>query len=386
MAVKFTKPEINVREKLAELDKPSGIAGEAMLRAETPQEQFNLIGAGRRNLIINGAMQVAQRYGVASPQTAWNGYYADRWYKRTNGGATSSVDTVADAPSGFTNSYKSIISTASTNTSISVAQLIESVNTTPLHYGLSSAKTVTVSFWAKASIAGTYCVAVQNPTTAIADDSTRSYLAEYTISAVNTWEYKTVIISGDTTGTWGVVSVRWQISKSTTTYQGVLGWQAGELRHTANQTDQGATAGATFQITGVQLELGSVATDFEHRSYGEELALCQRYYQQFAYTETYQTVGDGQAGTTSSGYVLFRFLNEMRVPPTISHNGVGKFRVNSFAPGQDQICTSIAYVHVTRHGARIQFGKATADFTMNQNIYINTEGGNDAYLYISAEL
>jgi hypothetical protein len=178
-------------------------------------------------------------------------------------------------------------------------------------------------------------------------------------------------------GEWEKLSITWVISASEANSYGLI-------NHTSSPNPM--IVGHFVEFTQVQLELGKVATPFEHRSYGEELALCQRYYQQFAYTQTYQTVGDGQAGTTSSGYVLFRFLNEMRVPPTISHNGVGKFRVNSFAPGQDQICTNISYVHVTRYSARIQFNKATADFTMNQNIYINTEAGNDAYLYISAEL
>ena len=98
MAVKFTKPEINVREKLAELDKPSGIAGEAMLRAETPQEQFNLIGAGRRNLLINGNLQVSQRGTYTSATTSSNAYFLDRWKVDRNGTATLQHTTGHDIP------------------------------------------------------------------------------------------------------------------------------------------------------------------------------------------------------------------------------------------------------------------------------------------------
>ena len=304
------------------------------------------------------------------------------------------IEQSADAPNYFDKSIKVTVTTA--ESSIAAAEFnqllyqIEGQDIAPLAYGTGDAKPMVFSFWVKSSVTGSFPFSVQN------QNGSRVFPSRYTVNNANTWEYKTISISGDTGGTWNTsgnaLGLRFTfLWLSGSTYTGGIadgGWKATSsyVNLTSTYTAPINTANATLQITGVQMEVGKVATPFEHRSYGEELVLCQRYYQQFAYTETYQTVGDGQAGTTSSGYVLFRFLNEMRVPPTISHNGVGKFRVNSFAPGQDQICTSIVYAYVTRHGARIQFGKATADLGMNQNIYINTEAGNDAYLYISAEL
>jgi len=336
MTVRITKPEINVREKLAELDKPSGIAGEAMLRAETVAEQQALIGAGRRNLLINGAFQVWQRGTSSTSFTgSTRGYIADRWSFRY----ATSAERSTDVPDGEAFKYSLKVVIASTSPDAFIIQAIEDSDRF-------AGQTVTFSYWIKPS-------------------ESCELRADYYRSAQGTHK-----INGNV---WQKVTNTFVVPSDITVNEFLY------IQFPANKV-------ITFYVTGIQLELGRVATPFEHRSYGEELALCQRYYQQFAYTETYQTVGDGQAGTTSSGYVLFRFLKEMRVPPTISNNGVGNFRVNSFAPGQDQTCTSIAYTHVTRHGARIQFGKATADFTMNQNIYINTQASLDAYLYISAEL
>jgi len=358
MTVRITKPEINVREKLAELDKPSGIAGEAMLRAETPQEQFNLISAGRRNLVMNGGFDVWQR--GTSITTTGNGYginyTSDRWIAYFIG--TYSKQSTSLPNGDYVNYFRGVLGAGGSNR-LNINQVIENGNS------LLSGKNVTVSFWLKCNVPNKSILlrllAVNNSTF-----SSYAVLGQNTFYTDTAWKkYEiTVPCNNDTAN----ISSR---------PHAIL-----EL----DGVDADWGNGDTFEFAQVQLELGKVATPFEHRSYGEELALCQRYYQQFAYTSLYQSVGDGQAGTTSSGYILFRFLNEMRVPPTISNNGAGNFRVNSFASGQDQTCTSIAYDHITAHGARIQFSKTTADFTMNQNIYINTEQNNDAYLYISAEL
>ena len=281
MTVRVNKPAINVREELADLRKPTGIAGEAMLRAETPQEQFNLIGAGRRNLIINGAMQVAQRgTSFTSPS---NVYTLDRWFSTDNTGASVTVSQDSDAPDGFTNSAKITVNTAdtslATNSVCLLRQNIEGVNFSQCGFGSGSAKDVTISFWVKSSITGQYSVAINNA----AYD--RSYVAGYTISSANTWEYKSVKITGDTSGTWlnsfsigAAVHFPVAVEAGKITSGGA--WTSGFNYGVTGQVNFVGTTGATFQITGVQLELGKVATPFEHRSYGEELALCQRYYTQ----------------------------------------------------------------------------------------------------------
>tara|TARA_B110000977_G_scaffold194791_1_gene272041 strand:- start:157 stop:1140 length:984 start_codon:yes stop_codon:yes gene_type:complete len=327
-----------------------------MLRAETPQEQFNLIGAGRRNLLINGGFEVSQR-GSYTSATAYNDgtYYIDRW-ETLRDGVTATIQHLVPV-SGESSYGIKLTATSSTNGTIRLRQRLEIPNI--YKWG---ARTFTLSARVKSNS--------NNARLMMYGGSSQGYAyVSGNDSHSGGGEIETLTATFTTT------------ASVSTEFAAFIG-----IDNIRSASDPAITSGDYFEVYDFQMEEGKVATPFEHRSYGEEFALCQRYYQQFAYTETYQTVGDGQAGTTSSGYVLFRFLNEMRVPPTISHNGVGKFRVNSFAPGQDQICTSIVYAYVTRHGARIQFGKATADFTMNQNIYINTEAGNDAYLYISAEL
>ena len=140
MTVNISKPAVNVREKLAELEKPTGIAGEAMLRAETPQEQFNLIGAGRRNLIINGAMNVSQR-GTSAVTIPYNDetYVVDRFVHYESGSGAFTAQQVADAPAGFVNSLKITVTTADTSVASGeyywTQQQIEGYQTIPLAWG-----------------------------------------------------------------------------------------------------------------------------------------------------------------------------------------------------------------------------------------------------------
>jgi hypothetical protein len=285
MTVKVSKPAINVREELADLRKPTGIAGEAMLRAETPQEQFNLIGAGRRNLIINGAMQVAQR--GTSFTSAGTQYTLDR-FRTEQGGIDNALINVtqdSDAPSGFAKSLKVTVATAETavadNEYMGLVHIIEAQDLQQLEYNTAAAKSVTLSFWVKASVTGVYAVANY------VDDGTRIIGATYTINSANTWEYKTITYAGDTAGLlddnngagfylyWYFAAGPDRTSSSNTSW----GAYASTKLAYGQEVQLIETVNATWQITGVQLELGKVATPFEHRSYGEELALAQRFFQ-----------------------------------------------------------------------------------------------------------
>ena len=284
MTVKVTKPAVNLREELADLRKPTGVAGEAMLRAETPQEQFQLIGAGRRNLVINGAMQVAQR--GTSFTSAGTQYTLDR-FKTEQGGIDNALINVtqdSDAPSGFAKSLKVTVATAETtvadNEYMGLVHLIEAQDLQQLDYNTAAAKSVTLSFWVKASVTGVYAVA--NYTA----DGSRIIGATYTINSANTWEYKTVTYAGDTAGQlddnngagfylyWYFAAGPDRKSSSNTSW----GAYTGTKLAYGQEVQLIETVNATWQITGVQLELGKVATPFEHRSYGEELAACQRYF------------------------------------------------------------------------------------------------------------
>ena len=287
MAVKFTKPEINVREKLAELDKPSGIAGEAILRAETPQEQFNLIGAGRRNLLINGDMRVAQRGTsetglITSARTGPDRFKLDL---TTNQSGTHTLSQTTDAPSNFKYSWKVQCTTAQASPNqMRCSYPVEGYDVAHLGYGTTEAKPLTLSFWVKSSVVGTYALSIE---TAIPQ---RYFSTNYTIDSSNVWEYKTIYIPGDTASalngnnTLGLYFSWWLTSDSSLKVSPVAdNWVTqssyNNIVGTDTNVNMASSTANSWQITGVQLETGKVATPFEHRPYGEELALCQRYFE-----------------------------------------------------------------------------------------------------------
>jgi hypothetical protein len=243
---------------------------------------------GRRNLIINGAMQVAQR-GTSFTGVGNGLQYStvDRFfsYKSNLDQLVYNSEQASDGPDGFANSFKLTVTTPETAIETSetmyVAYRTESQDMLQLKYGTSDAKSITVSFWVKSSFAGTYAFSI------IANDSSRSIGGTYTVNSANTWEQKILTFSGDASGSFnddnGIgFTLYWHLGV-TTDYSSSdnTSWSSYNSTkfaygHSANAW--ATTSGSTFQITGVQLEVGSVATPFEHRSYGEELALCQRYF------------------------------------------------------------------------------------------------------------
>ena len=331
MVVKVSKPEINVREKISELDKPSGTAGQAMLAAETPQEQFNLIGAGRRNLIINGAMQVEQR-GAYTISTTGSPEYGgpDRFHvwSYTSGEevtAEISKSTVGGTPTGFANTYRFDVLTAESSVAaaeaVVVAQYIEAQDCQHLEYGTNDAKPVTLSFWIKTSITGTYCFFLQN------DDGDRIQVKEYTVNSADTWEKKIITIPGDASGTINNDSGRglwcgWVLMAGTDRHGSKDTWRTtGADYATSSQVNALNNTANNIYLTGIQLEVGKVATPFEHRSYGEELALCQRYYCQIGGASQggggFDYLAHGFADTTTRAIHLIQFPQEMRAAPTL---------------------------------------------------------------------
>ena len=240
---------------------------------------------GMRNRIINGAMMIDQRNAGASvtPTTATQFYTMDRFAAQQSASAFSVQQNAGSVtpPSGFTNYLGVTVTSAqslSAGSYFTINQYIEGYNIADLGFGTASAQPVTISFWVRSSLTGSFSLAINNAA------STRAYPTLYTINAANTWEYKTVTISGDTTGTW-----------LTNNSSGIRLWfglgfgsnftgTAGSWNGTSNvlgatgATSVVGTNGATFYITGVQLEKGSTATSFDYRPYGTELQLCQRYY------------------------------------------------------------------------------------------------------------
>ena len=265
MAVKFTKPEINVREKLAELDKPSGIAGEAMLRAETPQEQFNLIGAGRRNLIINGDMKVAQR---GTSFTSHSGYTLDRY--KGFGHTYNQID------NGDFYSLRMLWVTGTDANIYYPVELergeLENGQTYTLSFKYKSAGALmTLECFYRDSTAGSNVVS-QIPVQTLPNSS------EFT-------DYSITFTCSGRISAHGALNIRF------------------------------GNSSGTKEIAKLQLEAGKIATSFETRSYGEELALCQRYYQ--AIPVKYESIL-GQAWNTTSARFPIQLPVEMRATPSIT--------------------------------------------------------------------
>ena len=274
---------------------------------------------GRRNLIINGAMQVAQR-GTSFTCTNSTFITLDRYtvYEGAAGATTYTVTQDSDAPAGFSKSLKIVNSTAVSLTSGQYGALryaIEGYDNVSTAMGTSSAKDVTLSFWVKSSLTGTFGVTLR-----ASGGSSANYVSSYTINSANTWEYKTVTYPATSLGTWnstnGVGSdIVWSLGTGSTFSNTAGYWNTGSNKFAlTGETKINGTAGATFQITGVQLEVGSVATPFEHRSYGEELALCQRYYEVSGDEDRYSA----NVVNAQSYYFSKQFNVSKRTSPTIT--------------------------------------------------------------------
>jgi len=262
-----------------------------------------------RNRIINGAMVFDQRNAGASVTPASGTYTLDRWLTYQSVASKFSVQQNAGAvtpPVGFGN-YLGATSLSSyavlSGDYYLIQQMIEGFNTVDLAFGTANAKTVTLSFWVYSSLTGTFGGVLNNSA------GNRSYPFTYTISTANTWEQKTITVAGDTSGTWigatnGIgLMVRFGLGVGTT-YSGTAGAWAGATYFSATgATSVVGTNGATFYITGVQLEAGTTASPFEYRQYGTELALCQRYY------ENNYSTGYAVGSAQSYPYNVGQFVN-----------------------------------------------------------------------------
>ena len=305
----------------------------------TTSTSGGILGAGNasimKNRIINGAMVIDQRNAGASVATTsgTSVYTVDRWFAQYSLTSKFTVQQNAGSvtpPSGFTN-YLGVTSSASTTlTSLSyyaICQSIEGFNIADLGWGTANAKTVTLSFWAYSSLTGTFGGVITNSA------QNRSYPFAYSIPVANTWTQCSVLVSGDTTGTWltnNGIGIGLQFSLGTgATYSGTAGaWSGSLLLSATGATSVVGTSGATFYITGVQLEVGSSATGYEYRQYGQEVYLCQRYYEVFQI----------KVPTGSFNYGTSFFKVTMRTAPTLGGGGAGfatEFLTSdSFAPYQ----------------------------------------------------
>ena len=279
-----------------------------------------------RNRIINGNMVIDQRNAGVEVNPAVNQtYYLDRWIAISSAASKFKIGQNAGAvtpPTGYT-SYLGLTSlsayTVGTGEVFAVRHQIEGLNVSDLAWGTASAATVTLSFWVRSSLTGTFGGSVRN------SDSDRSYPFTYTISVANTWEQKTVTIAGDTSGTWlttnGIgISLTFSLGASSTVSGTAGAWAAASYASATGAVSVVGTSGATFYVTGVQLEVGTVATPFERQIFSNQLAQCQRYFISTRNSSQFgQVLTTGQAVSTSRivfGGVQFPVV--MRADPTLT--------------------------------------------------------------------
>jgi hypothetical protein len=273
-----------------------------------------------KNKIINGAMVIDQRNAGASVTPTADAFTLDRWGAVLSQSSKYSVQQNAGSvtpPTGFTN-YLGVTSTSAYSVGagdyFTLQQNIEGFNIADLDFGKATAKTITLSFWVRSSLTGTFGGTVANSA------QSRCYPFTYTISAANTWEQKSVTIAGDTTGTWlttNGIGFRLNFGLGVgTTYSGTAGaWSSSVLLSATGATSVVGTNGATFYITGVQLEVGSTATSFDYRPYGTELMLCQRYLPMVTVTNAAYYYS-GMVFGASNARAFIPFMVKARTAPT----------------------------------------------------------------------
>jgi hypothetical protein len=343
---------------------------------------------GFKNRIINGNMTIDQRNAGASVAfSSGTAFGADRFvsYNQTSGAYT--IQQVADAPAGFKYSNKITTTTAgSTGTAgwtSFLQQRIEGFNIADLGAGTADAKTVTLSFWVKSSLTGSMPIVFLN-------DVDRLYATTYTVNSANTWEQKTITLTLSTSGTWNSTNGRgllisWGLgSGSTYSTSTVNSWQNLDgLYFVTGSVAVGGTLNATWQVTGVQFEVGTAATNFDFRSYGTELALCQRYFWLLT-PATGNSTPYNMLWYTSLARFAITCPVPMRATPTITSTGAA---AGFFFSTVDDI----TYTNMTLAGAGGEQGRSVTAVNISGSTSTAAGGGvmyiqNSRLFTISAEL
>ena len=284
---------------------------------------------GFKNRIINGAMTISQRNGTTATSVSGNDIYTiDRYKGWANGGGVFSVTQSTTAPTGFANSALITVTTADASIAAGdnyrFAQVIEGYNIADFGFGASGASTVTLSFWVRSSVTGTFGGSFYS------SPATRAYVFNYTISSANTWTYITTTATGDTSGSWNNtngqgLTIYFDMG-SGSNYENATGsWVGSEKFRTSGNATLISTLSATWYVTGVQLEKGSTATSFDYRPFGTEFALCQRYCCVIPINSN--GVGTGIIGpwganyNATNGRVWYKMPVTMRATPSVSLSG-----------------------------------------------------------------
>jgi hypothetical protein len=342
-----------------------------------------------RNRIINGAMMIDVRNSGASITVGANGsgYPVDRFYIENFQSGTITAQQSTTAPTGYINSIIHTVTVTDTPAAgdyFFESTSIEGLNMADLGWGTASAKTVTLSFWVRSSVTGTYGIGLRNSA------GNRSYVATYTINSANTFEYKTITIPGDTSGTWLTnnelgVRIFWDLGSGSNFNGTANSWNAGSFWRASGCVNFISNSGATLFIAGVQLEKGEQATGFEYRQYGTELALCQRYtYRHSAEgdIDNFAPLGMGRYYDTNLAQLYVPFKVTMRTSPS-SVTQVGNIFVNNTGLGGSAI--TLSFNETSSSGATLT-GTATTGTTAGNATTFYADSTSNAALIFNAEL
>lgn len=350
------------------------------------------LGVVGKNLIQNGSFAVAQRGTSFAAQGTNNALYtldrwANYWHQGTETGEfTVSQDTdVPTAHKGY--SMKLDCTTAEASVSADEAeygatQPIEAQNLQQLAYGTASAKSITLSFWVKSPKSGTHCVSFYQA------DGARTYIAEYTVASANTWESISITVPGDTSGTINNdngegLRVSFPMFAGANRVTTAGSWTAGSYYASSNQQNLLDNTANNFYLFNVQLEVGSVATDFEHEDYGTTLAKCQRYFERISGRDNYQLAAVGVAISATQGEFVPPWLVEKRASPTISYSGNIYLRGDS--GGTTYNATNVVAAFSTRDHASLTVVVASG-LTIGRCYLVETGNTTSDYFQVDAEL
>jgi len=344
---------------------------------------------GFRNRIINGNMVIDQRNAGASISVSTDTgiYSVDRFKVAANGGGVFSAQRSTTVPVGFTNSLLITVTTADASIAAGdyyqVQQRIEGFNVADFGLGTASAINFTVSFWVRSSLTGTFGGSLYNSA------ANRSYPFTYVVSAANTWEQKTFTVAGDTSGTWTTdntagLTLNFSLGAGSTYTDSAAGSWVGSLEFGASgQINPIATNGATFYITGVQLEAGSVATPFEQIDIGRELIMCQRYYARSDSSGGgFVSHGIGIISSSTAASVYLKYPQTMRSTPTINYGG-GLLLADTAV---SSTITSVGTQYAGTSTANMTFNAAGGGLTSLRPCQVISSGNTTGFVDFSAEL